>query len=89
MCVYTKINTQIFVCIHKYNLFSFMTKNIHWPFSASSFSAVYQVSLPGGYHHRLILLFQVSRHGQFFHIAFVHDVDIDSGTLVNREPQTR
>ena len=25
----------------------------------------------------------------FFQIAYVHDVDLDSGTLVSREPQTR
>ena len=40
----------------------------------SSFSAVYRVSIPGGYPRRSILLFQASRHGQFHHIAFVRDV---------------
>ena len=55
----------------------------------SSFSAVYRVSIPGGYPRRSILLFRASRHGQFLHIAFVSDVDIDSGTLVSRELQTR
>ena len=40
----------------------------------SSFSAVYRVSIPGGYPHRSILLFQASRHGQFLHIAFARDV---------------
>ena len=39
------------------------------------------MSIPGGKPHRSILLFQASRHGQFVRIAFVHDVDIDSGTL--------
>ena len=47
----------------------------------SSFSAVSRVSFPGGYPHRSILFFQASRYGQFLHIAFVHDGDIDSGTL--------
>ena len=46
-----------------------------------------RVSIPGRYPRRSILLFQASRHGQFLHIAFAHDVNIDSGTLVNREPQ--
>ena len=54
-----------------------------------SFSAVYRVSIPGGYPRRSILLLQASRPGQFLHIAFVRDVDKESGTLVNREPQTR
>ena len=66
-----------------------ITKNIHWPTFVSSFSTVYRVSIPGGYPHRSFLLFQASRHGQFLHIAFVREVDRDSGTLVNREPQTR
>ena len=39
--------------------------------------------------HRSILLFQASRYRQFLHIAFARDVDIDCGTLVSREPQTR
>ena len=46
-----------------------------------SFSAVYRLSIPGGYPHRSILLFQASWYRQFLHIAFVHDDDIDSGTL--------
>ena len=70
-------------------MFPFKRKNIHWPTFVSSFSAVYRVSNPGGYPRRSILLFEASRHGQFLHIAFVRDVDIDSGTLVSREPQTR
>ena len=40
----------------------------------SSFSAAYQLSIPGGYPRRSILLFQASRHGQFLHIAFARDV---------------
>ena len=52
-------------------MFSVKTKNIHWPTFASSFSAVYRVSVPGGHPHRSILLFQASRHGHFLHIAFV------------------
>ena len=64
-------------------------KNIHWPTFVSSFSAVYRVSILGGYPRRSILFFQASRRGRFLHIAFVRDVDIDSGTLVNREPQTQ
>ena len=39
------------------------------------------MSIPGEYPHRSILLFQASLYRQFLHIAFVHDVDIDSGTL--------
>ena len=70
-------------------MFSFKTKNIHWPTFMASFLAVYRVSIPGGYPRRSILLFQASRRGQFLHKAFVNDVDIDSGTLVIREPQTR
>ena len=66
-----------------------MTKNTHWPTFVSSFSAVYQVSVPGGYPCRSIVLYQASRHGQFLHIASVRDADIFSGTLVSREPQTR
>ena len=66
-----------------------LRKNIHWPTFVSSFSAVYRVSIHGGYPHRPILLFQASRHGQLLHVAFVRVVDIDSGTLVSREPQTR
>ena len=58
-------------------------------FFVSSFSAVYRVSIPGGYPRRSILLLQAPRRGQFLRIAFVRDVDIDSGTLVSREPQTR
>ena len=65
------------------------TKNIQWPTFVSTFSAVYRVRNPGGYPHRSILLFQASRNRQFLHIAFARDVDIDSGKLVNREPQTR
>ena len=64
-------------------------KKIHWPTFVSSFSAVCRVSISGEYPHRSILLVQASRHGQFLHIAFVRDVDINSATLVNREPQTR
>ena len=69
--------------------FSFKTKYIHWPTFVSNFSAVYRVSIPGGDPRRSFLLFQASRHGQFLKIAFVRDVDIDNGTLVSREPQTR
>ena len=47
-----------------------------------------RVSIPGGYPRRSILLFQALRHGQFLHIAFARDVDIDCGTLVSHEPQT-
>ena len=70
-------------------MFFVQDKNIHWPSFVSSFSAVYRVSIPGGYPGRSILLFQASSHGQFLHIVFVRDVDIDRGTLVNRETQTR
>ena len=75
--------------ISQKSCFSLKTKNIHWPTFVSSFSAFYRVSIPAGYPRRSVLLFQASRHGQFLHIAFARDVDIDSGTLVNREPQTR
>ena len=70
-------------------VFSFKIKNIQWPTFVSSFSAVYRVSIPGGYPRRSNLLFQASRRGQFLRIPFVRDLDIDSGTLVSREPQTR
>ena len=70
-------------------VFSFKTKNIHWSTFVSGFSAVYRVSIPGGCPRRSILLFQASRRGRFFHIAFVRDVDIDSGTLVRCESRTR
>ena len=62
-------------------MYSFKTKNIHWPTFLSSFSAVYRVSIPGGYPRQSILLFQASRHGQILHVAFVHDDDIECGTL--------
>ena len=81
------------VCRHSVNIpqkSSFcLDKNIHWPTFVSSFSAVYRVSFPGVYPRRSILLFQDSRHVQFLHIAFLRDVDIDSGTLVSRKSQTR
>ena len=35
-------------------------QNIHWPTFVSGFSAIYRVSIPGGYPHRSILLFQAS-----------------------------
>ena len=38
--IYTNIITRMIVCIHEYNLFSFQTKNIHWPTFVSSPSAV-------------------------------------------------
>ena len=77
------------VCVFLRNRVFAFDKNIHWPTFVSSFSAIYRVSIPGVYPRRSILLFQASRHGQFLHIAFARDVDIDSGTLVSREPQTR
>ena len=55
----------------------------------SSFSAVYRVNIPSGYPRRSILLIRASVPATFLRIAFVRDVDIDSGTLVSREPQTR
>ena len=70
-------------------VFFALDKNIHWPTLVSGFSTVYRMSIPGVYPGRSILLFQASRHRQFLHIAFARDVDIDSGTLVSREPQTR
>ena len=77
------------VNISQISCFHMKTKNIHWPTFVSSFSAVYRVIIPGGYPRRSILLVRASRHEQFSHLAFVRDVDIDSGTLVSREPQTR
>ena len=38
--------------------------------------------------HRSSQICQASRYRHFLHIAFVHDVDKDWGTLVNSEPQT-
>ena len=46
-------------------------------------------TVPGDVSRRSSQLFQASRYRQFLHIAFAHDVNIDSGTLVSREPQTR
>ena len=66
-----------------------LRQNIHLPTFVSSFSAVYRLSVPGGYPHRSILLFQASRHEQFLRLVFLRDVDIDSGTLLSREPQTQ
>ena len=62
-------------------MFLFKAKNIHRPTFVSSFPAVYRVSIPVGYSHRSIPLFQASRHGEFLHIAFVGDGDIDNATL--------
>ena len=45
-------------------------------------------TIPGGVPHRSGHLFQASRYRQFLHIAFVHDVDKDWGTLANSELQT-
>ena len=45
-------------------------------------------TIPGDDPHRSSQLFQASRYKQFLHIAFVHDVDKDWGTLANIEPQT-
>ena len=44
---------------------------------------------PGRVPPRSSQLLQALRHGQLLHIAFVHDVDNDSGTLISREPQIR
>ena len=55
-------------------MFFALDKNIHWPTFLSSFSAVYRVSVPGGYPRRSILLFQASRPEQFLHRAFARDV---------------
>ena len=77
------------VCVFLRNPVFAFDKNIHWPTFVSSFSAVYRVSIPGVYSHRSILLFQAARHGRFLHIAFARDVDINCGTLISREPQTR
>ena len=73
--------------ISQKSCFRLKTKNFHWPTFMSSFSAVYRVSIPGGLARRSILLFQASGHGQFLHIAFAREIDIDSRTLVSREPQ--
>ena len=55
-------------------VFSFYDKSIHWPTFVSSFSAVYRVSIPGGYPRRSLLLLQASRRGQFLHKVFARDV---------------
>ena len=77
------------VCIFLRNRVFALDKNIHWPTFVSSFSAVWRGSIPDGYSRRSIQLFQALRRGQFLHIAFARDVDIDCGTLVTREPKTR
>ena len=46
------------------------------------------VSITGRVIPRSSQRFEASRYRQFLHIAFVHDVDKDSGTLANSEPQT-
>ena len=45
-------------------------------------------TIPGNVSHRSSQLFQALRYRQFLHVAFVHDVDKDWGTLANSEPQT-
>ena len=45
-------------------------------------------TIPGDVPHRSNQLFQALRYRQFLHIAFVHNVDKDLGTLANSEPQT-
>ena len=45
-------------------------------------------TIPGDVPHRSSQFFQASRFRQFLHIAFVHVVDTDWGTLANSEPQT-
>ena len=67
---------------------SLTTKTSLAKFDVESFKQL-TGTVPGDVSRRSILLFQASRHGQFLHIAFARDVDIDSGTLVSREPQTR
>ena len=46
-------------------VFFALDKNIHWPTFVSGFSAIYRVSIPGGYPRRSIPLFQALRHRQF------------------------
>ena len=82
------------VCCHSTHIslkscFRLKTKISTGQLSRLAFQLSIDVSIPGGYPRRSVLLFQASRHGQFLHMAFVRDVDIDSGTLVSREPQTR
>ena len=52
------------------------------------FSNKSRVSTPGSVLHRSIQFFQAWRYRQFLHIALVHDIDKDRGTLANSEPQT-
>ena len=70
-------------------VFSLKTKISTGQLSCRAFQLSSEGAIPGRYPRRSILLFQASRHGQFHHIAFVRDVDIDCGTLISREPQTR
>ena len=52
------------------------------------FSDKSRVSIPGSVLHRSIQFIQASRYRQLLHIALVHDIDKDRGTLANSEPQT-
>ena len=60
----------------------------HWPSLMSTFFKQLTGTVPGDVSRRSILLFQALRHGQFLHIAFARDVDIDCGKLLSHEPQT-
>ena len=60
----------------------------HWPSLISTFSSSLQGPFLVTSPVDLANLFQASRYRQFLHIAFVHDVNKDWGTLVNSEPQT-
>ena len=68
--------------------FSFKTKISTDQLSCRAFQLSSEGAIPDGYPRRSILLFQASGRGQFLHIAFARDVR-DSGTLDNREKQTR
>ena len=72
-----------------YNYTYKSTKKHHWPSLMSTFSSSLQGPFLVMFSRRSIQLFQALRYRQFLHIAFARDVDIDCGTLVSREPQTR
>ena len=62
------------VCISEKSSFSFKTKISTGQLSCQAFQPSSEGAIPGGHPRRSIQLFQASRHRQFLHIAFAHDV---------------
>ena len=68
-------------------IFSIFTKTSLAKFDVYFFKH-FTGTIPGDVPHRSSHLFLALRYRQFLHIAFVHDVDKNRGTLANSEPQT-